>query len=288
MLTGLRKFLNLIALLVALPLLASQGAWAQTAPGTTAAANAAVTSASSAEYQMGPGDMIRISVFQNPDLTVETRISELGQITFPLVGTVALSGLSASAGQDRLAKLLKDGGFVLKPQVTISLVQVRSSQISILGQVGKPGRYPIETVGSKVSEMIAMAGGVVPGGADSITLSGNRNGKPAKFDIDLPAILQAGKAELDLVVQSGDILYVDRAPNFFMYGEVQRPGVFRLERGMTVLQALAQAGGLTARGTDRGLRVHRRLPNGTVSIIQPTMNDLVEREDVLYVRESVF
>lgn len=288
MLTGLRKFLNLIALLVALPLVASQGAWAQTAPGTTAAANAAVTSASSAEYQMGPGDMIRISVFQNPDLTVETRISELGQITFPLVGTVALSGLSASAGQDRLAKLLKDGGFVLKPQVTISLVQVRSSQISILGQVGKPGRYPIETVGSKVSEMIAMAGGVVPGGADSITLSGNRNGKPAKFDIDLPAILQAGKAELDQVVQSGDIIYVDRAPNFYMYGEVQKPGVFRLERGMTVLQALAQAGGLTARGTDRGLRVHRRLPNGTVSIIQPTMNDLVEREDVLYVRESVF
>ena len=94
--------------------------------------------------------------------------------------------------------MLRDGGFVLKPQVTIQTVAIRSSQISILGQVAKPGRFPIEIVGSKVSEMIAAAGGVVPGGADVVTLVGNRNGKPVKLDIDLPQILQSGQAELDV------------------------------------------------------------------------------------------
>ena len=113
----------------------------------------------------------------------------------------------------------------------------------MLGQVGKPGRYPIEMVNSKVSEMIAAAGGVVPGGADVVTLVGTRNGSPVKLDIDLPAILQAGRAELDVGVENGDIIYVDRAPSIYIYGEVQRPGQMRLERGMTLMQALAAGGG---------------------------------------------
>ena len=155
---------------------------------------------------------------------------------------VTVGGLSVPAAEQKIAKALRDGGFVLKPQVNVSLLQVRSAQISILGQVGKPGRYPIETVNSKVSEMIAAAGGVVPGAADVVTVVGTRNGKQVKFDIDLPAILQSGKTELDAVVVNGDILYVDRAPMVYIYGEVQRPGAFRLERGMTVMQALAQGG----------------------------------------------
>ena len=241
-----------------------------------------------AEHILGAGDVIRVTVYQNPDLSLETRISELGQITFPLVGSVALGGLSVTAAQERIAKQLRDGKFVLKPQVTVFVAQVRSSQISILGQIGKPGRYPIEIVDSKVSEMIASAGGIIPGGADVVTLVGTRNGKPLKLAIDLPAILQAGRNELDVAVANGDIIYVDRAPNFYMYGEVQRPGVFRLERGMTVLQALAQGGGLTQRGTERGMRVHRRDPRGAVNVIELKMSDLVERDDVIYVRESVF
>ena len=246
------------------------------------------TGGKTTEHMLGTSDVIRISVFQNPDLTLETRISELGQITFPLVGAVSLGGMSVPAAEQKIAKALRDGGFVVKPQVNIMLVQIRSAQVSVLGQVGKPGRYPIEAINSKVSEMIAVAGGVVPGASDVVTLVGMRNGKPVKLDIDLPAILQSGKVELDTAVGNGDILFVDRAPMLYIYGEVQRPGVQRLERGMTVMQALAQSGGLTQRGTERGLRIHRRDASGTVRVIQPGMNDPVERDDVLYVRESVF
>jgi polysaccharide export outer membrane protein len=240
------------------------------------------------EHTLGPGDVIRIAVYQNPDLSVETRLSENGQITFPLIGAVSLDGLSITAAEQRIAKALRDGNFVLKPQVTVSLQQVRSAQISVLGQVGKPGRYPIETVGSKVSEMIAAAGGVSPTGSDIVTLVGARNGKPVRLEIDLPAILQAGKNELDIVVANNDILYVDRAPMLYIYGEVQHPGATRVERGMTVLQALAASGGVTQRGTERGLKIHRRDASGNVRIIQPNMNDMVERDDVIYVRESLF
>ncbi len=240
------------------------------------------------EYVLGAGDIIRVSVYQNPDLSLETRISELGQITFPLVGNVSVGGASVSSAQDRIAKQLRDGGFVLKPQVNVMLVQARSSQVSILGQVSKPGRYPIETVNSKVSEMIATAGGVLPAGADVVTLTGVRNGAPVKLSIDLPSVFQGGKADLDVVVANGDTLFVDRAATFYIYGEVQKPGVYRLERGMTVLQALAQGGGLTQRGTERGLRLHRRDASNALKITEPGMNDVVERDDVIYVRESLF
>jgi polysaccharide biosynthesis/export protein len=240
------------------------------------------------EHLLGPGDVIRVNVFQSPELSLETRINEQGQITFPLIGAVTVGGLSVPAAEQRIAKALRDGKFVLNPQVNILVMQIRSAQVSVLGQVGKPGRYPIEQAGSKVSEMIAAAGGVVPGASDIVNLTGIRNGRQVKVDIDLPAILQAGKVELDTVVQNGDILYVDRAPMIYVYGEVQRPGVARLERGMTVMQAIAQSGGLTQRGTTRGLRIHRRDASGTVKIIQPGMNDPVERDDVIYVRESVF
>ena len=242
-----------------------------------------------AEPVLGVGDVVRITVYQNPDLTVDNgRISESGQINFPLIGSVGLGGLTVSAGEQKIAKALRDGGFVLRPQVTIQIGTIRSSVVSVLGMVTKPGRYPIDVVGTKVSEMVAQAGGVVVGGGDIVTLAGTRNGKSIKLDIDLPAILQAGKSDLDLPVENGDILFVDRAPSAYIYGEVQKPGQFRVERGMSLMQALAQAGGLTPRGTERGIKLHRRDANGNVAIMEPRMNEPVQRDDVIYVKESLF
>ena len=240
------------------------------------------------EPVLGVGDVVKITVYQNPDLTVEARVSESGQINFPLIGNVAVGGLTVAAAEQRIQQRLREGGFVNRPQVTIQMVQIRSSQISILGQVGKPGRFPIEMVGSKVSEMVAQAGGVLPGGADIVTLVGERNGRPIKLDIDLPLILQSGRSDLDVPVANGDIIYVDRAPTLYVYGEVQRPGQHRVERGMTLQQVLAAAGGLTPRGTQRGMRVHRKAEDGSVKVLELKMNDRVERDDIIYVRESLF
>ncbi len=240
------------------------------------------------EFVLGPGDVIRITVFQNPDLTLETRVSENGAISFPLVGQVAVGGLTVSDAEKRIAKLLRDGGFVLQPQVNILPVQIRGNQVSVLGQVNRPGRYPLDVANAKVTDMLAVAGGITPTGADTLILAGTRNGKPFRQEIDLPAIFLGGKAELDLPIAGGDTIYVHRAPMFYIYGEVQRPGAYRVERDMTVMQALAQGGGLTIRGTQRGIQINRRDDKGKVQQTAPDMSAPIKADDVIFVKESIF
>lgn len=240
------------------------------------------------EYRLGTGDIVRISVYQNPDLLLEARISEAGVISYPLLGTVRLGGISVSQAEKLIADGLRNGNFVKQPQVSILVTQVRASQVSVLGQVNRPGRFPVETVDMRLSDLLATAGGVSTGGADLVTLVGVRNGQPMRREIDLPAMFRSATREDDLVVVSGDVVYVDRAPLAYIYGEVQRPGALRLERGMTVLQALATGGGLTQRGTQKGLRVHRKSGDGKVDVLQPAMDDLLREGDVVYVRESLF
>ena len=240
------------------------------------------------EYQIGNGDSIRVLVFQNPDLTVETRVTENGTISYPLVGTVKIGGMTIPAAEQTIAKALSDGGFIQKPQVNIILVQNRGNQVSVFGAVGRAGRFPLETFNTRLSEMIAIAGGIAATGADVAILTGLREGKPFRREIDIPAMFLDNKLENDLVVAGGDVIYVHRMPIFYIYGEVQKPGSSRIERGMTVRQALAQSGGPTLRGTERRLRMFRRGADGNVESLSPGLNDPVQPDDVLYVNESLF
>lgn len=240
------------------------------------------------DYKLGQGDAIRIVVFQNPDLTLDSRVSESGTITYPLIGSVEIGGLSIEAAEKRIASGLKDGGFVQKPQVNIILLQVRGNQVSVLGQVNRPGRFPLETANNRVSDVLAMAGGIAPQGADTIVLSGIREGKPFRREIDFPAIFINNKSEDDVLVAGGDVLYIHRAPVYYIYGEAQRSGSYRIERSMTVQQALAQAGGPTLRGSESRIRVNRRMPGGEISKLSLDAHEPVLPDDVIYVRESLF
>ena len=241
-----------------------------------------------AEYLIGAGDSIRITVFQNPDLTLETRVTENGNISYPLVGTVKIGGMTIPAAEQAIAKALKDGAFIQSPQVNISLLLNRGNQVSVLGQVGRPGRYPLETFNTRLSEMIAIAGGLTPTGADIAILIGARDGKPLRKEIDVPGMLLDNKLQDDIVVAGGDVIYVHRMPVFYIYGEVQRPGSYRVERGMTIRQALVTGGGPSARGTERRLRLHRRGASAKVETSSPDLEDPILPDDVVYVRESLF
>jgi polysaccharide export outer membrane protein len=240
------------------------------------------------DYPLAAGDTIRIQVFQNPDLTIETRVSENGSITYPLIGSVALGGVSVAAAEKKIADALQQGGFIRQPQVTIVLLQIRGNQVSVLGQVNRPGRFPLETASTRLSDMLATAGGATPGGDDFVIVSGERDGKSFRRLIDIPSIYLDNKPEDDIVLKGGDTIYVHRAPVFYIYGEAQRPGSFRIERGMTVMQALALGGGPTGRGTEKKLRLHRQGANGTVEQISPELTDAVMPNDVLYVNERLF
>jgi len=227
-------------------------------------------------------------VFQSPDLSLETRVTEAGVISYPLLGSVNLAGLTVQQAEQRIAKGLRDGNFVKQPQVSITVVQARGNQVSVLGQVGRPGRYPLETGEVRMTDMLATAGGVAPSGGDIIVVVGTRNSQPYRTEVDLPTVFGANRRSADVLLQNGDVIWVERTPTIYMYGEVQKPGAMRLERNMTVMQALASAGGLTQRGTARGLRVSRKDASGAVQELQPTMNDTLRPDDVVFVRESVF
>ena len=241
-----------------------------------------------AEYRLGPGDVVRITVYNNPDLTTEAQINQQGRITFPLIGNVRIGGIEKGQAEQIIARRLGEGGFVLKPQVNVLVLGFKSQQISVLGQVNRPGKYPIEQA-STLADLLAIAGGVAQTGSDTIVLiTKGADGKAAKRDVDLNQALRNGEMDENFPVANGDIIYVPRAPLFYIYGEVQRPGAFRLEKDMTVMQALSVGGGLTVRGTEKGIRVNRRSSDGKISTLESKMTDTVKENDVIFVRESWF
>ena len=252
---------------------------------TAAPAPAAIAAT---EYRLGAGDVVRINVYQSPDLTLETRIGEAGNVSYPLLGSIRIGGLTVSQAEKVVADGLLKGNFLKQPQVSILVVQVRGNQASVLGQVNRPGRFPIEVADMRISDLLAMAGGIAATGADTLTVVGTRAGQPFRKQLDVPALFRSEQRTDDLLIQNGDVVYVERGPMVYIYGEVQRPGAMRLERGMTVMQALATGGGLTLRGTEKGLRVHRKAPDGKLQVVTPAMDDALRDGDVVYVRESLF
>lgn len=240
------------------------------------------------DYVLGAGDVVRITVYEHTDLSTLTRISQVGGITFPLIGEVFIAGMREREAEAKIGALLQQGGFVKSPQVNLIVEQYRSQQVSVLGEVNKPGMYTIDR-GSKVVDLLAMAGGVNAGGGDAAVLI-KKDGSEAKGgqSIDLLALLQKGDMTQNLEVTDGDIVYVPRMEVFYIYGEVQRPGSYRLQRNMTVMQALSMGGGLTPRGTQRGIQIKRKDGGGALTSINAELSDVLRPDDVVYVKESLF
>ena len=211
---------------------------------------------------VGPGDSVRVTVFRNPDLTTESRVTDQGTIFFPLIGEVQVSGLTPNQAARRIADRLASGKFVVNPEVQFSIAAVNSRQVSVLGNVAKPGRYPIDSVNRRVTDFIAAAGGMAAGGADTVTVVQVRNGQETKTDVDLAQMFRNGQLAANMELAPGDTIYVHRAPMIYVGGEVNKAGAYRLEPHMTVMQAIALGGGINPRGTERGIQIHRRDGNG--------------------------
>lgn len=243
--------------------------------------------ACAAEVLLGPGDVVRLSVYGSPDLSVETRVSESGAITFPLLGQVGVGGMPVAAAEKKIGALLEKGGYLKKAQVNMLITTMASQQVSVLGQVNRPGRYPVEGR-RKVLDLLAMAGGIGAEGSDLITLVRTRDGKTVRESIDVVDMVRKGELDKDVEVAGGDIIFVERAPRAYVTGEVQRPGAFRIERGMTVQQAISAGGGLTPRGSDNGMRITRRDAAGRAVTLDARATDPVLVDDVITVRESWF
>jgi polysaccharide export outer membrane protein len=240
-----------------------------------------------ADVLLGPGDVVKMSVYGSPDLTVETRVAESGKMTVPLLGQVQVGGLSVQQAEKKIGDALEKGGYLKKAQVNLLVTTLASAQVSVLGQVNRPGRYPVDGP-RKVLDLLALAGGISADGGDTIDLVRTRDGKTTRETIDVVDMVRKGELNHDFEVAGGDVIFVERAPRAYVMGEVQRPGALRIERGMTVQQAVSSGGGLTPRGSSHGWRITRKDPNGSVRTMDVKGTDLVQADDVITVRESWF
>jgi polysaccharide export outer membrane protein len=235
---------------------------------------AAPVFAQSHDSKLGVGDTVHITVFQQADLTSDARIGERGTVSMPLIGEVKLTGLSQADAARLIAAELKKGKFLNNPQVTVALTTLRSRQVSVLGQVARPGRFPLDD-SARLTDVIAAAGGIGPTGADVVTVI--RNGDSRKVELTK-----------NFALQNGDTVLVDRAPVFYVYGEVPRGGAYRLEPNMTVMQAIVAGGGITPRGSERRLKLRRTGADGKVVETDAKPTDLVQADDVIFVKEALF
>lgn len=284
----------LVALLWA-PVLVLAAAGAEADAGAGAAGVAAATASAgikgaggaesgAAEYRLGAGDLLKINVYGYPDMSADVRVDEAGSISYAYVGQLTVGGRSARDVESLVAQKLTTGGFIRSPQVSVLVADYRSQTVAVMGQVSRPGQYPLRKA-SAVIDLLAEAGGVMNGtAADEATLL---HADGSKLPIDLFALFD-GDPTQNSPVSAGDTIYVPRASQFYVYGEVQRPGTYRLERNMTVSQAISAGGGLTPRGTDRRATVKRRGEKGKEVHVTVKGSDLLQPDDVLVVKESLF
>jgi len=236
---------------------------------------------------IGPGDTIRITAYRHPDLTTEARLSDEGKLNVPLAGEMSLKGMTPDQAAKRIADRLKSGQYVLDPQITVTVLQARSRLVSVLGNVKNPGRYMLDGTSAKVSDVIAMAGGLDANASDKITVQRSGAAKSEPVSVDLLSIIQ-GDVSKNVEVSGGDSVFVPRAPVVYVYGEVPKGGAYRIEPDMTVMQAISLAGGITPRGSQNRLQVRRRGDDGQWKQSNVKLTDRVSPDDVIYVRESWF
>jgi polysaccharide export outer membrane protein len=234
------------------------------------------------DYQIGAGDTLKVSVYENPDLATEARVLQNGQIRFPLIELVTVGGLTVDQAEDQIAAKLRDGNFILHPHVSIAITSYRSQQVSVLGYVGKPGLYPLEKP-TKLSDLLANVGGIQPSGADEIVIQRGEGKQHVRLAIDQNRAFLDGEVSQDIAIQAGDIVFVPKAAVFYIQGEVGRPGPFRVERNMTVHQALSAAGGAGPRGSERSIKIKRRNAKGEQEIHVAQLDEAVQADDVLTV-----
>ncbi len=173
------------------------------------------------------------------------------------------------------------------PLLGDDIVYVNAREVSVLGQVNRPGKYSVASGVRTVIDFLSQAGGVAAGGADSIIVITKRDGKTEKREIDIDQLYRKGDTSANFELADGDSIYVPRTSVFYIYGEVQRPGAFRLERNMNIAQALSTGGGLSPRGTERGIKIKRNV-DGKLKILDASSGDLLKPDDIVMVRESWF
>jgi polysaccharide biosynthesis/export protein len=263
----------------------SRGEAAQVQTTTTVASTPPET------YLVGAQDQLSITVFEEPELTGKYRVENDGYFTFPLLDRVRAAGQTLAELQASLTTMLSNG-FLRSPQVRVEVDQYKSQSVFVSGEVRTPGKILMTGRSMTLLEALALAGSPTAAASNVITVA--RRSDPTSADGAEPTTIRVNRRDLevgrtgqDLVLRDGDIVNVPPAQRFYIAGHVRSPGFYVLEPGMTVQQAIALSGGLTDRGSDRGITA-TRLINGKAVDVSVRLEDVVVANDTLNIRQRFF
>lgn len=249
-------------------------------------------------YRIGPGDLLELKVFEVKELDQVVRVSEDGSITLPLLGRVIVEGLTQEGVVQKITGLLQ-AKYVKNPQVTIFIKEYKNQQVAVIGAVEKAGSY--ELVGRKnLLQIISMAGGFsATAGNEIFILREGPDGVTSSVAIDLKDLLVNGNQTLNIPIEPNDVINVpvDREIRVFVMGRVTKPGAVRakLSEGVTLLQAIADAGGLAEGAKESAITITRKDKAGKEQKIRVNLRDIIKGKkkdvvlqegDVVYVPES--
>ncbi len=250
-------------------------------------------------YRVGAADVLSVKVFDEPSLTNKFTVDSDGTITYPFLGRVPVQGKTLREVEDDLSNGLKKG-YVKNPQVTVEISDFRARSVYVLGEVKAPGRYMIEGPVTLL-ELIAKAGSFTPNAGPTLVVQRYKDGiaaavasvpaQPGSDDtaellrVDIEDLKQ-GRFTANVLLQDSDTIIVPQAERYYVTGYVRTPGSFVLRPNMTVQQAIAEAGGLTERGSTRGIKITRKV-NGKEVEIDAKMSDLVRPNDTIRVRQRL-
>jgi len=253
----------------------------------------AVTATAAPEHplqQLGPGDQVKLDVFGRPEMDTTTYIADDGTVRVPLAGAVSIAGLSPVQAAQKVEQALKDGQFLVDPHVTFSVLLVRSQRARVVGEVKVPGLYPIDS-NTTVLDLLAQAGGGTEKAGDiAYVLRADAGGNLQRYPVNLKGVMDS-KDSTPAALQTllaGDSLFVPAAQVFYIAGEVRLPAQYRIETGMTLLQAIARAGGVTDKGSTSRVQIRRHAPDGKYLVIHGKPGDLIQPDDVITVKERIF
>jgi polysaccharide export outer membrane protein len=245
-------------------------------------------------YTLGPQDQLKITVFDEPDLSNIYRIDSDGFITFPMINKVAASGITPPELQDRIRAMLASG-YIRNPQVRVEVEGYKSQSIIVSGEVRTPGKV-VMTGAMTLVEALAAAGSPTSAASNEISVSRQKrsaNGTvPDENDVDIIRVnlkdLQMGRAGRDLQLQDGDLVNIPKAQTFFITGQIRNSGALVWDSAMTVQQAIALGGGLTDRGSSRRIKADRIMPDGKVKEVSLQLEDKVQANDTIKIGNKIF
>jgi len=249
------------------------------------------------DYIIGPEDVLKIQVWDNLDLDREVQVSREGIFSFPLIGSVKADGLSVTQLEREIRERLADG-YIVNPNVTITIKEYKSKKVFVIGQVIKPGSYPL-TGTTDLLDIISQAGGpsdeaekeaVIVRPKNNLQVENPTLPQEAKkseiITINIKKLLK-GEVSLNMNLQNGDTIYIPKINYYYVFGEVNKPGRYPLEEETTVLKGIAIAGGLTEKGSKWRTKL-LRVRDGQKIEIKAKMDQFVEPEDIISVPESFF